>query len=614
MSGSGSRADYNSVVSLSDARAGMAEKQEQLSDSEIEYRWAVATEFYPDIKPLREQIGKLSGKLSYEFVVLVVQQRKFRSADKIAVDLVTEYLADLCDSNDELVDYGFNLYKSGSREELYSFVELCSVFGGEISRVKIEEFIESRVIRVFSPEAKPFEVVVEAVASDINHISLANITDQQANVDVLTDLKRTMLGRFYLNNIKTRPRLRMFALALWKKICPLYFFVKKTNLFSDWYPLEKFSEYVRRKSVESCELIEKCEIKVARPVVFPETKSAEVTVSAATREFPPVYVARIERGRVVGGTNLVRGEGSVICHDLYDFKRDYTSEEMHGRNRLSLNKKKVAMRVLGRDATHLDVAATFVDAVSVNYAHWVTEVLPRILAFCTDEKFSDVPVIVNDGLHENIMESLFLAAGRKRQIITLPVCKQISVDNLYVTSVAGYVPFEPRGKRKLGDSDGIFSAFALERLRHYMHKYVIDIGNISWPEKVYLRRHSGARNIINADEVERAMVDRGYEVVDCATLTFLQQVCLFAHANVVVGASGAAFANAVFSKPGTRACIIISSHVDMVYGYWCNVLSPIGIKVNYLLGEIGENQDYGVHSDFSVDMQALEDMLRALER
>ena len=349
------------------------------------------------------------------------------------------------------------------------------------------------------------------------------------------------------------------------------------------------------------------------PVVIPILDQGLLQSPNDTFRFPEIYVAAINNAKIFGGTNLVLTKNGVICHDLYDFTLDYTSEELHGR--ILINPKSNKMRWLLHDKApeQITVAATFVDACANNYAHWITEVLPRIAMFCSDERFKSISIVVNDALHKNIMESLLVVVGNEREIITLPIGRALIVDLLYVTSVAGYVPFERRSTKLSGHSDGIFSPYALELLRNNVYKHSDKDVQQDWPEKVYLRRNSGTRKVINAIELENLLVSRGYKIVEPEKLTFLQQVQLFRNAKNILAPTGAGLSNAVFCRPGTQVIVLMAKHKNMIYRYWYNMLSPIKIKVSYVLGQIVESKSLGIHGDFAVDTSDVLHLLDVLE-
>ena len=349
------------------------------------------------------------------------------------------------------------------------------------------------------------------------------------------------------------------------------------------------------------------------PKVFPVEDQAYLVSPHDHYVFPPVYVAELGEALIYGGTNLVFAQDAVICHDLYDFERDYTSEELHRRTLIDPKSKRIHWLLHDHAPEPIPVAAAFVDACGLNYAHWMTEVLPRIALFCAEERYKDIPVVVNDGLHQNIMESLFLITGTTHEIITLPIGRAIAVNELYLTSVAGYVPFDRRTNKLSGHSQGVFSPSAFEMLRNHLNPLGQKATGEAWPEKIYLRRNSGARKVTNAAELEKLLVVHGYVIVEPEKLTFLQQIQLFYNAKEVVSSTGAALANAIVCKPGTQVTVLMSKHENMIYRYWINLLNPFGIKVNYVLGNIIDQGSLGIHGDFAVNVADVVELLETLE-
>jgi hypothetical protein len=207
------------------------------------------------------------------------------------------------------------------------------------------------------------------------------------------------------------------------------------------------------------------------------------------------------------------------------------------------------------------------------------------------------------------MESLFLVAGANRGIITLPTGRALAVDELYLTSVAGYVPFGRRTNKLSGHSHGMFSPRAFEMLRKLLGALGQKTEKEAWPEKIFLRRISGTRKVTNTAELEKLLFVRGYVIVEPENLTFLRQIQLFSHANEIVSPTGAALSNAIVCKPGAQVAVLMSKHKDMIYRYWSNLLSPFGIRVSYALGSIIENHDLGIHGDFSIDADCMNDLL-----
>ncbi|MDT8283001.1 MAG: glycosyltransferase family 61 protein, partial [Gammaproteobacteria bacterium] len=369
----------------------------------------------------------------------------------------------------------------------------------------------------------------------------------------------------------------------------------------------------KNRGVPTCKLADAVRVETPMPRVFPSCDQGCLGSSHNQYTFSEIYVATINNAMIYGGTNLILADSEVVCHDLYDFKRDYTSEELHGRTLIDPKSRRIRWLSHDKAPESVPVVATFVDACASNYAHWMTEVLPRINLFCADERFKDVPIVVNDGLHKNIMESLALVVGADREIILLPIGRALVIEKLYITSVAGYVPFERRKNKLSGHSHGVFSSAAFELMRNKIVSVAKNLPERVWPEKIYLRRNSGVRNVINSAVLEKLLSDQGYVSIDSEKLSFLEQVQLFSNTKKIISPTGAALSNAVFCEPCTHIGVLMAKHENMIYGYWANMLCPLGVTVSYVLGDIIDNRTNGIHADFDVDKDNIKELLWSWE-
>lgn len=453
--------------------------------------------------------------------------------------------------------------------------------------------------------------VIVPVPSSLKVITSASV--QADPFELAGRLRNTWPGKVYVDYLKHYKLVRLIMRWIYRNGYPFYINQFATYFFNRkakrWYSLTKLGEFVEKRKILKYKLADAAFVETPEPKVFPPCDQSFLVVPQNRYTFPEIYVATINDAMTYGGTNLILAGGEVVCHDLYDFERDYTSEELHGRTLIDPKLSRIRWLLHDKAPEPILEAATFVDACAPNYAHWMTEVLPRIVLFCADERFKGVPIVVNDGLHKNIMESLFLVAGTEREIIMLPVGRALAVDTLYITSVAGYVPFERRTNKLLGHTHGVFSPWPFDMLRKHIEGLVQNAKGQAWPEKIFLRRNSETRKVTNAAELEELLVGRGYIIVEPEKLTFLQQVQLFKNAKEIVALTGAALSNAIFCKPQTHVAILMSKHEDMIYRYWLNMLAPFQIRIFYVLGNIVKNHDLGIHGDFFVNSSDLIDLL-----
>lgn len=456
-------------------------------------------------------------------------------------------------------------------------------------------------------------------------VEFALLPDRICQVEKLQDkpsdtparLKATAWGRFYTHYLKRYALVRGSISWLWRRLYPIYVnhiaIHLRNRTLMKWRALIKLSEFVKKNDISVTKLADGAKVETPPPKVYPVSYQSCLLSPYDHYHFPEVFVAQVSSGLIYGGTNLILANGGVICHDLYDFERDYTSEELQGRN--LIDPKRCRIRWLLHDDTPecLPVAATFVDACALNYAHWLTEVLPRIAAFCAQEQFKDIPIVVNNGLHKNIMQSLFLVAGPERKILTLAIGRAIHVEELYLTSVAGYVPFGRRNNKLTHHSHGLFNPRAFELICNQIVSFAEKLPEQAWPEKIYLRRNSGTRKVANSTVLEELLVAHGYIIVEPEKLSFLEQVQLVRNSKKIISPTGAALANAIFCKPGACVGVLMAKHENMIYRYWSNMLAPLGINVSSLLGDIIDNHAHGIHADFDIAEDNIFELLKSWE-
>ncbi|MDH5571369.1 MAG: glycosyltransferase family 61 protein [Gammaproteobacteria bacterium] len=418
---------------------------------------------------------------------------------------------------------------------------------------------------------------------------------------------------FYRRHLKQYGIMRQVTQWTWRKAYTVYlnyinvhFFNRKEKI---WRPLINLSAFVEKNLIPVCKLAEAAIVETPKPKVYPSCEQGFLISPHDRYTFPEIFVAIIKKTMIYGGTNMVLVDGNVVCHDLYDFERDSTSEELHGR--ILIDPKYCRIRWLSHDEEPESIAeaATFVDACAANYAHWMTEVMPRVVLFCADERFKGVPIVVNEGLHQNIMNSLFMVVGADREIVTLPIGRALTVGKLYLTSATGYVPFERRSNKLSDHSHGVFSPRAFEVLVQHLSELGRNIKDNAWPEKIFLRRNSEVRKITNVIELEKFLVTRGYVIVEPEKLTFTQQVKLFSNAKIIVGSAGAAWINMLFAPHDAKIFILISKNPATSYWYWQNIACASGKTVNYVLGKINSSRSSGVHADFMIDLESFSQAL-----
>lgn len=426
--------------------------------------------------------------------------------------------------------------------------------------------------------------------------------------DLAFDIARTcLIGRFYYRHLQRFRPIQLFAQRLWRFSLPHYLPLIIPNVHAQPFLFQR--DAVKHLHATSTTLVPAQTLQVPTPEIFPAKALGCFLTPPKPYVFPAITATVFRDATVHGSTNFIFVDGTVVHHDLYDFKNDYSSEEMHSRAIITLDKKRIYWFVRDVALPPLARAATLLDGCALNYAHWLTEVLPRAAILASEPAYDGVPVLVNAGLHANLMQSLKLVVG-ERPIIAVANRESVRVTELIVISPTGYVPFEPRKLYASNPSHGVFSPVAFHRM---IERVQTSIGpHTDAATHIYIRRNSNARNISNADMIEQQLVAYGFTIIEPEKLSFIEQAKLFSGAKVIIGATGAAMANAIFCQPGTQIGILIANHRKLLYRYWGNMLLAAGVRLSYITcrkEKIGAN----VHSEFMIDTADLNAFLETIE-
>lgn len=422
------------------------------------------------------------------------------------------------------------------------------------------------------------------------------------DVSVYEKIKSSSLGRIYVSHLKRYPYVRAFFIWTWKTLLPigLSIYAKYKSL-----PLKKLSEYSSSGRV----VFKKQTVSMRMSDVYPKEKSGTIKMPVSY-EFPEVFVTTIINATVTGLSNFVHTDQAIIGHNLFRISHDYTSEELHGRLYVNAKKQLVTRLSSIKTGVTIDQGVLFTDAVSANYAHFMTELLPKVFAYTQSHPNKATPLIIDYELHANLLQALEMVVGEDAQLIGLEKGEPLQVKSLQVVSACGYVPFERRLRTNhfTDHSHGVFSPSALFGMRDLIKSKVAKLSSNTEAnathKKIWIKRNATYRNVSNADEIQSALITQGFMVLEPEKLSFVEQVTIFSNADVIVGVTGAAFANLIFCKPETKIIILISELKDTSYGYWQSMAASVGNRVTYVLG-VTQNSRDNIHADFSVDLNDL---------
>jgi capsular polysaccharide biosynthesis protein len=418
----------------------------------------------------------------------------------------------------------------------------------------------------------------------------------------ISHLKKIQAYNFYLKYLKKISFIRFFLIKAYQIFAWLIYSLPSFD--REKYQLIKLKEFVKNNALSASVLFKSSSVEYIGPYVVNIDGIDPDRFIDKKQHFESVFLTQIKDAKVLGSTSLIFKNNEAICHDLYDFDLDYTSEELHCIFNYSTSG--ISINLKNYNYAHIDEAAIFINALAPNYAHWMTEILPRIAAFCKNSEYKNIPLIINHGLHQNIIHSLRLIAS-DRNVIFLKTNEGIDIKNLYVVSEAGYTSFEPRMNNIPQSLNGSFNLEALNHVRNFFKSKAAS--NKKWPKKIFLKRNSTYRSLTNSQEIEALLKKQGFEIYDFQNLSLQNQIELFSNADIIIGATGAHFANMIFCKKDVNLYILISDSKGSNYKYWPNISSLFGIQVKYIIGHATDPKSWTIHSDFYVNPELIREAI-----
>jgi hypothetical protein len=294
------------------------------------------------------------------------------------------------------------------------------------------------------------------------------------------------------------------------------------------------------------------ELRPAEPICRRPPKSLEheppaVFARLAEHEHPPLFRARLPRGRVAGLEPLAFTEDRrALLESTFDREQLDANRTMHGR-------MPVTRRVRG-------TCAVLTNQWWSGHFHWMLDTLPR-LALLPDQPHRRL--LVPAPLARSQRRSLELAGISKDDLVSFHG-GQVQIDDMILPSLPGRTGNPPK--------------WALEWLRERLSPAPRRTGR-----RLYLSRGDVRRRpLVNEDALLEAIRPLGFEVVLPARLPLEEQLRTFAEAEFVVAPHGGGLVNLLASQESTLVEIFDPRYVN---GCYYALTDALGLGYWYVLGK-----------------------------
>jgi DnaJ-domain-containing protein 1 len=91
--------------------------------------WRLAGDYFPRIEPLRKQLNRISDRLSFAFVALLLERKEFSKADDLAIQMRREFLSRYVGTDPDLLQLAERVADCGARDLLLDINRSVCVLG-----------------------------------------------------------------------------------------------------------------------------------------------------------------------------------------------------------------------------------------------------------------------------------------------------------------------------------------------------------------------------------------------------------------------------------------------------------------------------------------------------
>jgi len=288
---------------------------------------------------------------------------------------------------------------------------------------------------------------------------------------------------------------------------------------------------------------------------------------------------------------------------LAEVSREYPGQ-LPGCQNYDINKHRIFSQEELPPVEKINGTVAVLSGLSGNvYFHWMVDILPRLeILRRNGVNFDDIDwFLVNSYQQEFQRETLRILGIPEDKLLESDRHPYIQADKLIVPSYPGDLGWLPKWALEFYRREFL----NLERARCLFPKpieqpqtphpgdasggdktnFQLSIPDTaSYPERIYISRNQARyRRILNEEQVIDLLSKYGFVTIVPESMTWEEQIALFANAKAIVSPHGSGLTNIIFCQPGTTVIELFSPHYIRHY-YWV-ISQQLGLEHYYLTGE-----------------------------
>ena len=164
------------------------------------------------------------------------------------------------------------------------------------------------------------------------------------------------------------------------------------------------------------------------------------------------------------------------------------------------------------------------------------------------------------------------------------------------------------GRRAACAEDFLIAPEAVALLRDSFQAHLSPSKSQEKQHFIYVARSCGThRALINEVEIIDALKKMGFTIVYPGKLKFVEQIALFANAQIIVGPTGAGLANIIFANPECKIAVLAPATYNANYYVFAQLAQYLGQQIVYVGGR--PNSPSSLHSEYQIDVSDLQKLV-----
>lgn len=260
-----------------------------------------------------------------------------------------------------------------------------------------------------------------------------------------------------------------------------------------------------------------------------------------------------------------------------------------------------------KEIIYKEKVISLVGAVDESWSHFIIQYLPKLIIL-KDYYFNEnITVALSSNIDKNCRELVEFIIPKRWKIFEIDEDISLEAKELIYIDNTSWIT-DHSDELILGDT--MLYEIALRSLKEIIIKYKESknlnhvIGNKN--KRIYLRRVSNYRNLLNYKEVDDLLEKYNFDIIYPHEYSLEDKIKIFSKAEIIVGPFSSGFVNLIFCNKETN--IIGFLNKNRVWDTYISTMADyFGIdSVKYLLSDYTENIK-DPHSSYTIDIKVLEE-------